>query len=104
MVPKEIQDLELGILIDGDFREIGYPIQSIDDFEIDSGAIENIKENLFQEHELVFETAGLNPVDELTFVELWMVLSGACKYEQITSNNWRRMHGIPMNRGRKRSK
>jgi hypothetical protein len=37
----------------------------------------------------------------LPAVELFTVLCGCCTIAQMTSNNWRRMHGIPMRRRRR---
>lgn len=36
----------------------------------------------------------------LPAIELFVVLCGCCTIAQVTSNNWRRLHGIPMMRRR----
>lgn len=45
-------------------------------------------------------TACVDLILPVSPVELFAVLCGCCTMAQMTSNNWRRMHAIPMRRRR----
>lgn len=40
--------------------------------------------------------------DGLTTSDFWLILMGVCTVEQVTCNNWRRMHGMAMKKRKRK--
>lgn len=61
--------------------------------------IENLIPNsLNNSHDITLE---MKPADGFNATDIFLLLSGLCTIEQIQSNNWRKLHSLPMKRRRK---
>lgn len=101
MPPKTIQDSSVYYSVgDGEYHKLGSSIPSIEMSDTEKIRGDSINTN--RNDEITFTLSYSNPVNGLTFNELWMILSGVCMEWQITSNNWRRLHNIPMKKRKKK--
>lgn len=99
MPTKDDFHFQHGIISLGDES---YEINAIDPCTLDS------------EHEIIRVSGGLiKPSDEftvefdcnfngMTVKDFFLVAVGICTQEQITQNNWRKTHGLPMRRRRRK--
>lgn len=83
-----------------EYHKLGLSIPSIEMSSTEKIRGDSINTN--RSYEISFTVSDLKPANGLTLNELWMILSGVCEEWQIVSNNWRRLHGLPMKRKRRR--
>ena len=87
MPPKDMNEHNIGIIADDEFHEMK-PITpctlgNIDDDMIDTSPLDDF--HIWAKgHEFSID---LN-CNELTSIDLWLVLSGVCTLTQINQNNW----------------
>lgn len=83
---------------DGEYHKICSNVDVLDNDVIDES--ENLI-NVDSSKECNFTVNDFKNKDGLTIADLYLLFTGICTYKQLTSNNWRRLHGMPMKRRRK---
>lgn len=100
MPPKDVENSNTYFSFEnGEYHKLGSLIPSIEMPDTKEICEEPI--NINRNNEVRFIMSDLKSADGLTTNDLWLILSGVCTYEQITSNNWRRLHSLPMKHRRR---